>query len=458
MKWRQSLIYLFLLVLIGGYFYTFEIVKKEEKEAAEKESKKVFALQSDQIVAVEVSARDKTSIHLKRENEWKITGPIQADAEKTSVESFVNALASLSRELDVSQEVRDLKPYGLEQPVSLKIRFQAGDQWLELLIGDKNPVGRGYYAKRGDQDRVFLLETGNWSLLNKGLDELRRRSLFTFRPEEVLGVSIAWKDGSGIQVDRQEGSEVWQAPEMAHFKVKTSKVRNVLEQVQWLRAQGFVEDDAGSLESHGLKPPLASIKIRLAGDRTAELMLAGRDKEDAKQIKAVSSELPAVVQIDAAVLNDIPKDLATLEDRSLLGLKSKDVTEAQWTVGEEQGHVVQMESNKWGLKKEGSAPSPLKEPWKISSLLWDLQQVEYQRKVEPTPSIPDKPFGRLALLGLGTTLATLVWEKPNANEPAPAKVWIDRDGKVEAFEIAAEPLTKAEEDLGQVLQPEKTGT
>lgn len=455
MKWRQSLIYFLLFLLIGGYFYYFEVLKKSEKEAAEKDSKKIFSLQSDQIVALEVAARDKTPIQLKRDDEWKITDPIQADVEKTSLESFVNVLAGLSWELEVAQEARDLKPYGLEQPVPLRIRFQVADQWLELLIGDKNPVGHGYYAKRGDQNRVFLLETGNWSLLNKGLDELRRRSLFTFQPEDVLGVTIAWKDGPAVQVSRREGTEGWQAPDMAHFKVKESKVRNVVEQVQWLRAQNFVENEVKNLESHGLKPPLASIRFRLAGDRTAELMLGARDKEDAKQIKAVSSELPAVVQIDAGILNDIPKDLASLEDRSLLGFKGKDATEAQWIVGEERGHVVQMESNKWGLKKEGGTPSPLKEPWKISSLLWDLEKVEYERKVEPVPAIPEKPFGRLVLLNAGKTLAVLLWEKPNTNEPKPANVWLEKDGKVEAFEISTEPLVKAEEDLRQVLRPEE---
>lgn len=458
MKWRQSLIYFLLLVLIGGYFYYFEVLKKTEKEAAEKEHRKVFSLQSDQIVALEVSARDKTPIQLKRDKEWKITSPIQADVEKPSLESFVNALAALSWELDVSQDPQDLKPYGLEQPVPLKIRLQAGDQWLELLIGDKNPVGRGYYAKRGDQNRVFLLETGNWSLFNKGLDELRRRSLFTFSPEDVLGVSITWKNGAAIQVSRQEGTEDWRAPEKAHLKVKAGKVRNVVEQVQWLRAADFVQNDIGSLETHGLNPPLVSIKVLLVGDRSAELVLADRDKEDAKQIKAVSSELPAVVRIDAGILNDIPRDLAALEDRSLIGFKGKDVTEALWAVGEERGHVVQTESKEWELKNEGGSPSPVKEPWKISSLLWDLEKVEYERKVDPPPAVPEKPFGKLTLMNAGKTLAVLMWEEPGRNEPKPAAVWLEKDGKVEAFEMSSEPLTKAEEDLRRVLHPEKEGS
>jgi hypothetical protein len=458
MKWRHSLIYLAILVLIGGYFCYFEVVKKAEKEAAEKESKKVFAVQADGIAALEVMGRDKPPVQLKKDGDWKIISPVAADVENSSVESLVKTLGTLSWTMEVSQDAKELKPYGLEQPVTLKIRFQAAEQWFELLLGDKNPVGSGYYAKRGDKPTVFLLESSNWSVLNKGLDELRRRSLFTFRPEEVVGMTVAWDQGAAIQVTRAEGSDVWQALGKPELKVKSSKIQNMIEQVQWLRAQSFVENEVTNLGSHGLKPPLATLKFQLLGDRTAELTLGAQEKDDVKQIKALSSELPGIVQIDAGVLKDLPKDLMALEDRSLLGLKTKDVTDVKWNLGEARGHVVQTEPSKWELKTEDGTPSPLKEPWRVSSLLWDLQEIEYLRKIEPQPALLATPYGRLEVLNAGTPIATLMWEKPSPDGAGPAKVWVDRGGKVEAFELSVENLRKAEEDLGSLLQPEKAGS
>ncbi len=454
MKFRHSLIYLSVLALIAGYYTYFEVVKKAEKEAAEKEAKKVFALQADQVTSMEVMARDKDPLQLKRNGSWKITSPLEADVEKTSVESFVNTLANLSWEIEVSKESQDLKPFGLHEPVPLKIRFQAADQSLELLVGDKNPVGRGYYARRADSAQVFLLEASNWSLLNKGLDELRRRSLFTFQPEDVLELSVEWKDGSAVQVMREEGASVWQAPGQADLKVKAGKVQNVIEQVQWLRAQGFVENRPENLESHGLKPPHARVSLKLKGDQTAELTLAARDKEEARQILALSSELPAVVQVDAGILDDLPGNLEALEDRSLIAFKSQDVTEVRWGLGESQGHVVQIEPNKWGLKKESGSPEPLKEPWHVSSLLWDLQQVEYERKVDPGPEAPEKPYGRLEMSNAAKPLATLSWEKSPGENAAAATVWVEEGGQVKVFEISGETLRKAQENLGRILGAE----
>lgn len=458
MKWRHSLIYLAVLVVVAGYYYYFEVVKQAEKEKAEAEAKKIFALQAEQITALELSAPEKPPVRLKREEAgWKITAPVDAEVEKSAVESLVSTLADLSWELMVAEEARDLKPFGLTDPAQLKIRFTVGDQELELQVGEKNPVGRGYYARRGDGSQVFLLESSNWSLLNKGLDELRRRALFTFQPEDVTGLSLEWAGGAGIQVFRDEGSDVWRAPEGADLKIKEGKVRNVIEQVQWLRAQSFVEEGVAKLESHGLMPPHVKVRLQLAGERTVELTLAAKDGDTARQIKAVSSELPAVVQIDAGILEDLPRDLQTLEDRSLMGFKSRDVNEVRWTLGEAGGHAVQLESNQWELRAESGQGTPLKEPWHLSSLLWDLQQVEYRRKVEPMPAPPQKPHARVELLSKGKTLAVLSWEERSgveqqpAGEPAVKKVWVDEGGRAAVFEVPTEALQKAEEGLTRVL-------
>lgn len=458
MKWRHSLIYLAVLLVVAGYYYYFEVVKQAEKEKAEAEAKKIFALQADQITALEVSAPDKPQVRLKREGgEWRITDPVDAEVEKSAVESLVSTLAGLAWEVEVAREAQDFKPFGLTDPAPLKIRFSTGDRELELVIGEKNAVGRGYYARRGDSGQVFLLETSNWSLLNKGLNELRRRALFTFKPEEVTGISIDWAGGSAVHVLRDEGSDAWRAPERSDLKVKESKVRNVIEQVQWLRAQSFVEEDVAKLESHGLMPPHVKVRLQLVGERTAELALAAKDGENARQIKAVGSEVPAVVQIDAGILDDLPRDLMALEDRSLVGFKSRDVNEVRWSLGEARGHAVQRETNQWELRAESGQGTVLKEPWHLSSLLWDLQQAEYLRKVEPMPESPEKPHARLELLNKGKPLAVLSWEEAtgpeqqSAGEPASRKVRVDEGGRAEVFEVPSEALQKAEESLARVL-------
>jgi hypothetical protein len=462
MKWGRSLIYLAVLAAVAGYYYYFEVVRHAEKEKAEKEARRIFGLQPDQITALELTAKDKPTVRLKRENgEWKITEPLGSDVEKSAVDSLVATLAGLSWEVEVARESQDFKPFGLIEPVALKVGFTAGEQGLDLLVGDKNPVGGGYYARRGDGKGVFLVEASSWSLLNKGLDELRRRALFTFEPEEVLGLGVEWAGGGSIQVQKEDGAAVWRAPERADLKIKESKVRNVIEQVQWLRAQTFVEDGLENLKAHGLMPPQVTLRLRLGGDRTAELKLAAKTGEADRQIKAVGSELPSVVQVDAGILQDLPRDLSGLEDRSIIGSRGKDAREVKWTLGDAAGHVAQRESNQWELRLGSGGAKILKEPWQVSSLLWDLQQAEFQRKVEPAPQKPPKPHGRVELLNNGGSLAVLTWEAVPAGEPVPVEgpaartVWVEAGGQTEAFEVSSETVGRAEESLGRILAEQK---
>ena len=60
--------------------------------------------------------------------------------------------------------------------------------------------------------QVFLIAEGNRSALNRGLNELRRRQLFTFQLDEVAGVKVAWQDGNATALELASGEKHWTAP------------------------------------------------------------------------------------------------------------------------------------------------------------------------------------------------------------------------------------------------------
>ena len=218
---------------------------------------------------------------------------------------------------------------------------------------------------------MFLIAEGNCSVLSKGLNELRRRQLFTFQLDDVVAVNVAWHDGNTIAVELDSGGKGWRAPADPEVTIKKSKVDNIIEQIHWLRAQDFLENEPRNLPSHGLEPPFVTVSLRLKSGDGAELILA-RKKKDEKQAAALSSQLPSVVQVAATILDDLPKDLLALQDRSLLGFKPDDVKQVVWSVGEIQGHVVQLDEDRWGRKKGDKQPEPIKDSWHVRSLLWTL--------------------------------------------------------------------------------------
>jgi len=94
----------------------------------------------------------------------------------------------------VVSAAEDPAPYGLSEP-SLKVRFRSRDTWMELLVGDKNPVGDGYFVKKADSPELFLIAVDEGRVLNRGVNDLRRKQLFAFEPENVVGMRLAWQDG-----------------------------------------------------------------------------------------------------------------------------------------------------------------------------------------------------------------------------------------------------------------------
>ena len=195
----------------------------------------------------------------------------------------------MNSEREVVAAPTDLKIYGLDVP-ELRVRFQAGDQWSEILLGGKTPVGESHYAKLPDKPGVFLISGSGWNELNKGLSDLRKRELFSFEPSDATDMKVLWQDGTQVEIQREKDSKVWKAPALSDLKIKNARVENVLDQIQGLRAEGFLEDTVGNLGAHGLEPPQVTVTVRLKDDKEAVLRLGSKSPDG--KLPALSSQLP----------------------------------------------------------------------------------------------------------------------------------------------------------------------
>jgi len=199
MKWRSLLAYLVVLLLVGGYYLYFEVFQKRQEEMAAQEARKVFHFETDQVSSLMLMSKGRERVLLEKNEQWHLVEPIKTEADNFSVQDLIGALAKLETEREVLATPSDLKPFGLIEP-SFTIRLRAGEAEYELVVGEQNPAGDGAYAKTGDSARIFLIAEGNRSALNRGLDELRKRQLFTFQRDEVVGIGVAWRDGNATIV------------------------------------------------------------------------------------------------------------------------------------------------------------------------------------------------------------------------------------------------------------------
>lgn len=452
MKWRNSFIYLLVFLLVGGYYYYFEVVRKEQKEALERESKRLVRFQPESVGDLEIYAKDKKKLHLKKDDQWRITEPIKAEVDGNTLQDYLTTLSKIEFEKEIASTGEDLKAYGLQEP-PLRIRWQTGEQWQDLFLGDKNPVGDAYYAKTADRAGVYLISAGIWSALNKNVNELRRRELLGFLPKDARIFEVLWQEGGSVRVEAGEAGDGWNAPDHPHLKIKKSKVENILEQLSWIRAREFLENEAVSLKKYGLDPPHVTVKVTLKDGKSMELRLSGEKKEE-KTLQAMSSQLPGVIQIDGDVLKDLPTAVAMLEDRTLLSVEREKIRQVKCRLGDKEIQVLQRGENQWNYRKDDATEGVLKDAWPVRSLLWNLADAEYDRKLDTDLPPPAVPHGRLEVFYNESKLVTLSWAKRSEKDTGPVNLWMEQNGGSQAVQVSGEILSKLEEDLSRLMLPE----
>ena len=89
---------------------------------------------------------------------WRLTQPVQADADPDRVTTFVNAIDVIR----LQNTIRDPRPdatYGLDPPREvLTCRVKDGSSY-NLSVGSPSFDGSGYYARKGGDSRVFVISS-----------------------------------------------------------------------------------------------------------------------------------------------------------------------------------------------------------------------------------------------------------------------------------------------------------
>ena len=162
----STIVLLVVLAGLGGYIYFVES-KREPADATAKP--KAFELTAESIDELQIRNATGATSRVRREGgSWKLVEPVTADADNGIVGTVTTNLASLEVQRVVDENPQDLAQYGLN-PARIEVGFRLRDQkdFQRLLVGDKTPTGGDFYAKRPNENRVFLIASFLDAILNK---------------------------------------------------------------------------------------------------------------------------------------------------------------------------------------------------------------------------------------------------------------------------------------------------
>ncbi|HLY60261.1 MAG TPA: DUF4340 domain-containing protein [Terriglobia bacterium] len=214
--------------------------------------KRAVTLDADQIQKIEVESKEKGKSYTLQKNPegvWDLVLPPSVRADRSSVDSLVSDLRTLSMASIVAEDKKKSSEYGLAAPaLTLKLASPSGSQ--TVIIGKKD--GDKYDAANSGLPPIFTLSSNVLTQFQKNVEDLRDKQLFSFSPFEVSHFEVVTPKGHWT-FEKQK--DKWRETVPAAKDVSKDKVDSLLQQVGDLRAESFPQNHPTGLAAFGLTKP-----------------------------------------------------------------------------------------------------------------------------------------------------------------------------------------------------------
>ncbi len=241
----------------------------------------------------------------KRDEQWRLTAPLDVRADYGAVESVLGRVATAQMKAIVAQEATDLAQYGLQAP-AITVHLDAGSARSTLLLGAASPEG-SLYAKDASRQMVFTVDATLADDLRKAPGDFRPRDLFEFRSFTAQRVEVT-RDGATIVLEKKKGDgeqavEKWVQTQPA-ADVGEAKIIDLLSTTSNLRAASFVDAlPAGAT-------PVVAVKAVFDGGGREESVTFYRAGDDTYAVRAGD---PGAAKLTAGDLDSTLKNLDALK-------------------------------------------------------------------------------------------------------------------------------------------------
>jgi len=277
-----------------------------DKKPFDFRDKTVLAFEKDQVSKFTLQAEGRKFSVAKSEGKWRLTAPLEDEADPSKVDQLISALHDARVREFVEENPADLKPYGLAKP-RLVVDLYLGQTQARktLLVG--TPKGDKVYAKDEARNPVFLVDTTVVHGLRVSLSDLREKKLTALETGQVHRLELSYADHQIVCQKDTAGN--WTIIEPEKRRAKSWKVTSLLSTITNLKAANFVADSPKSLGAYGLDAPRVRIVGKDRGGKTLGGILLGRTKDG--KVYAKGLDRKPVVQVKADEVKDLT---VTLED------------------------------------------------------------------------------------------------------------------------------------------------
>ncbi|HKW85970.1 MAG TPA: DUF4340 domain-containing protein [Nitrospiraceae bacterium] len=348
-RYRFTILFAVILAGLGAYLYFVELPAERTQVLSETQGKKIVPFEMGEITGLSVRSDTTKVVLAPGENRtWKITAPLQTNADSREVDSLLRALLLGKVSRVVEEKATALAPFGLEHP-SVVLTVSAGSRRETLSLGDAGPISSTLYAMRASDQKVLLTDLAPTAFLNKTLLTFRDKQVLPFDQTKAERLRLMYPKIQIVLYQTTENDKKkWKIRAPQEADADQTAVRTLLFKLEDLKALGFIDPGPKHAAlTKKLTKPKAKITVHVDGaDRTVKLFQL---KPASGEAYAVTTAEAPIYRINPTVIKDLTKEVFALRDKRLLGIDLADLAKlAVKTRGEQ--YVLINQNNEWGLE------------------------------------------------------------------------------------------------------------
>lgn len=379
MKFKTTLILFAIFLVLLAFIFFFEFKGKGEEETEEK----LVDLSSDDVQKIVFKKEDEIITFQKNEEEWLITDPLEAKADKYEVNRLADDFSQLKIERVVEEVPEDkaLEKYGIPQK-EITLYFKEREQPIKIMIGMENPLGNTFFAKREDEERIVLITSNLKSLIEKNLSDFRQKDIFAFETDEVKNVKL---HANKIRWEALKKEDEWFFKKPVNALAESSKINDILRSLSNLKAKEFVSEEKkkDEIKKYGLDHPEYEITLSmpLANQEVTFFLHKEEDK-----LFATTSLSNKIIASEDSILSDLEKEAEELREKEISNFYSWEANKLYLRKGEIEWTLTKDEDDKWHLE------SPVKEEAdksKIETFIRKIESLEAAEFIDPPLKLED---------------------------------------------------------------------
>ncbi len=376
---RSTLILLLVAAIAAAAVYYFEIKPGKPRDEKPETSRAAFTFNRDEITSISM-VRGGETINFENQNgKWVITGPVNAAADESALNSLIGNLVSARVEREFAPAGNDLKQYGLAEPaVKLEIKLKNG-QTHRVELGTKDSTESSAYAKIDGAPNVTIIPAALLTSADKPLNDLRDRSVLGATQYELASVKISNESG-GFELEKKESE--WNIKSPVGGPADENAVSSMLSEIAGATASEIIET-ADDPAKYGLDKSKISITTKLStgSERTITIGSKIDDKYWAK-----ASDRPQIMKVEQAFYDSLNTKLADLRSKQFVKFDRDELTKV-YIKNPNLTLVAEKKDDKWIVKEPANKKDKEAQTFKLFTPL-ETQATEVIDK--PTSAISAK--------------------------------------------------------------------